>query len=193
MKITVVRGDITKQEGIDAVVNAAHCSLLGGGGVDGAIHRAAGPQLLAACEALPVLPPDDVGEPTRHIQTRDSPSRSRDVRCEVGEAVVTEGFGVARWVVHTVGPLFPGRPPEESHHLLALAYENSLRAAHLVGARSIAFPGISVGVFGFPMREAAEIAVRTVEQFLNANEGIEKVVFVAFDPAWEAALNTVMG
>lgn len=178
--ITIVRGDITRQDGIDAVVNAAHPSLLGGGGVDGAIHRAAGLQLLDACRDLPVVEPDEVGAPTRHVQTRDGPDRSRNVRCVVGDAVVTEGFGVAKWVVHTVGPLYDASQPENMAVLLRSAYVNSLASAVEAGARTVALPAISCGVFGYPLAEAADIALLAA---VEHGDDLDEVRFVLFDEA----------
>lgn len=192
MKISIVQGDITQQD-VDAIVNAAHPSLMGGGGVDGAIHKATGWKLADACRQFPVVPKNDVDPFTAHVLTRDGPARSSDVRCPVGAAVMTPAFNIpAKMIIHTVGPLFPGQPAEDSCRLLEAAYENSLRVALDSGARSVAFPGISVGVFGFPMPEAASIAVRTVTQFLAKNEGIEEVVFVVFDPTWGLALSKVL-
>ena len=140
--ITLVRGDITTMR-VDAIVNAANNSLLGGGGVDGAIHRAGGPDILAECRALrnTVLPH---GLPT-------------------GEAVATTaGRLPANHVIHTVGPIWD--PGEDRSHLLASAYRNSLRVADELGAETIAFPAISAGVYGWPLADAARIAVRTVRE-----------------------------
>ena len=140
MQIEVVRGDLTVQD-VDAIVNAANSSLLGGGGVDGAIHRAAGPSLLAACEELRKTTLPD-GLPT-------------------GRAVATPGFDLgARWVIHTVGPIFSDHDHPE--HLLASCHTESLREADEVGARTVAFPAISCGVYGYPVRVAAPISVETV-------------------------------
>lgn len=152
--IKVVQGDITTQN-VDAIVNAANTSLLGGGGVDGAIHRAAGPQLLEECRTL-------------H-------------GCPTGDAKITRGHRLpARWVIHAVGPVWRGgRDLEEE--LLANCYRRSLELAVQNGARSIAFPAISTGAYGFPLERATRIAVREVRNFLQANPSFEKILFVCFD------------
>lgn len=139
MTITLVQGDITRER-VDAIVNAANPSLLGGGGVDGAIHRAAGPELLAACRALP---------PTQRP-------------CPTGRAVITPGFRLpARFVIHTVGPVWRGGGRGEAE-LLADCYRNSLRLAVEHGLRTVAFPAISTGVYGYPLEEAAEVVFRVL-------------------------------
>jgi O-acetyl-ADP-ribose deacetylase (regulator of RNase III) len=159
-KVQIVEGDITRQE-VDAIVNAANTSLLGGGGVDGAIHRAAGPELL---------------EETRKIGG-----------CPTGEARVSKGYNLpARWVIHTVGPVWAGGNRNEEN-LLAGCYKNSLKAAVETGAKTIAFPGISTGVYRFPLERATEIAMTETKKFLESHETIEKVVFVCFG---EKALKT---
>ena len=144
-------GDITAQE-VDAIVNAANRSLLGGGGVDGAIHRAAGPELLEACRALG--------------------------GCETGDAKATPGFRLpARWVIHTVGPVYSGGASGE-RDLLASCYHRSLQVADELGAASVAFPAISTGIYGYPRHEAAAVAVETLRQ---ARTAVELVRLVAFD------------
>ena len=152
-KVRIVEGDITKQE-IDAIVNAANTSLLGGGGVDGAIHRAAGPELL---------------EETRQMGG-----------CPTGEARVSKGYNLpAKWVIHTVGPIWAGGHKNEDN-LLANCYRNSLAAAVAREAKTVAFPSISTGAYGFPLERATEIAMREAKRFLENNEGLEKIVFVCF-------------
>jgi O-acetyl-ADP-ribose deacetylase (regulator of RNase III) len=152
-RVEIVQGDITKQK-VDAIVNAANTSLLGGGGVDGAIHRAAGPELL---------------EETRKIGG-----------CPTGEARVSKGYRLpARWVVHTVGPVWKGGHMNEEN-LLASCYKNSLRAAQDLGARNIAFPSISTGAYGFPLEKATEIAMGETKRFLETDQTLTKVVFVCF-------------
>ncbi|MGO8786871.1 MAG: O-acetyl-ADP-ribose deacetylase [Terriglobia bacterium] len=152
--IAVIEGDITKQN-VDAVVNAANTSLLGGGGVDGAIHRAAGPELLAECRTL-------------H-------------GCPTGDAKITRGYLLpARWVIHTVGPVWHGGKDFEDE-LLANCYRRSLEVAVQNNVRSIAFPAISTGAYGFPLHRATRIAVREVRAFLESNHAIEKIIFVCFD------------
>ncbi len=152
-RIEIVEGDITKQQ-VDAIVNAANTSLRGGGGVDGAIHRAAGPELLEECIKIG--------------------------GCPTGEARVTKGYRLpAKYVIHTVGPIWKGGTSGEDQ-LLASCYRNSLKAAAELGVKSIAFPSISTGAYGFPMERATEIALKEVSEFLKKDEGIEKVVFVCF-------------
>ncbi len=149
----VVEGDITRQA-VDAIVNAANSSLLGGGGVDGAIHRAAGPELLAECRALG--------------------------GCPTGQARLTKGYRLpAKWVIHTVGPVWNGGDRGEDA-LLAACYRNSLALAVRYGARTIAFPAISTGTYGFPLERATRIAVTEVRRFLEGESSIEQVVFVCF-------------
>jgi O-acetyl-ADP-ribose deacetylase len=153
-RIKLIEGDITAQK-VDAVVNAANSSLLGGGGVDGAIHRAAGPGLLAECRSL-------------H-------------GCATGEARITGGYRLpARWVIHTVGPVWKGGGHSEED-LLAACYRNALALARDNGVRSIAFPAISTGAYGFPIERACAIALREVRQFLRANPLPEEVRLVCFD------------
>lgn len=151
--IEVVQGDITKMQ-VDAIVNAANSSLLGGGGVDGAIHRAAGPRLLEECRKLN--------------------------GCETGQAKITQGYNLpARHVIHTVGPVWHGGTSGEEE-LLAGCYRNSLQLAQQHGLASIAFPSISTGAYRFPLERACRIAVREVKQFLVAQDQVKKVCFVCF-------------
>lgn len=153
-RIELYHGDITRLE-VDAIVNAANSTLLGGGGVDGAIHRAAGPELLVACRALG--------------------------GCPTGEARLTPGYRLpARWVIHTVGPVWHGGHGREAE-LLASAYRSSLEIARDHQMKSIAFPNISTGVYGFPKNQAALVAIHTVRKFLTENQWPEKVIFVLFD------------
>ncbi|WP_256104823.1 O-acetyl-ADP-ribose deacetylase [Streptomyces sp. ODS05-4] len=165
MEIVLVRGDITEQQ-VDAVVNAANSSLLGGGGVDGAIHRKGGPQILAACRDL------RAGHYGKGLPT--------------GQAVATTaGRLPARWVVHTVGPVHSRS--EDRSELLASCHRESLRVAAELGARSVAFPAISTGVYRWPVEDAARIAVQTVREAGASGCSVEEVRFVLFDaPAYEA-------
>lgn len=153
-RIVVVQGDITKHH-VDAIVNAANNSLLGGGGVDGAIHRAAGPELLAECRTIG--------------------------GCKTGYAVITRGYRLpAKWVIHTVGPVWQGGTSGEAQ-LLADCYRNSLRLAAEHGIRTLAFPSISTGAYGYPIDQASEIAVETVTEFLKTDQSILEVRFVCFN------------
>jgi O-acetyl-ADP-ribose deacetylase len=155
-RIEIVVADITTLR-VDAIVNAANRTLLGGGGVDGAIHRAAGPELLAECRTLG--------------------------GCETGQAKITKGYRLpARYVIHTVGPVWEGGGAGEDD-LLASAYRNSLAIAEAYGARSIAFPAISTGVYGFPADRAARIAVTTVENTLRDDAQFTRIIFCCFSPA----------
>jgi O-acetyl-ADP-ribose deacetylase (regulator of RNase III) len=162
--IEVVQGDITKLA-VDAIVNAANSSLLGGGGVDGAIHRAAGPELVAECRLIG--------------------------GCPTGEARITRGYRLpAKHVIHTVGPVWRGGAKGEPA-LLASCYRNSLTLAVANDVRSIAFPAISCGIYGYPIEEACAISVRETRAFLETNT-IARVLFVAFSAevaeAWRAAI-----
>ncbi|ATG50733.1 O-acetyl-ADP-ribose deacetylase [Brachybacterium vulturis] len=166
MEILVRPGDLT-QEDTDALVNAANSGLRGGGGVDGAIHRAGGPDILAACQELRETTLPD-GLPAGHA------------------VATTAGRLPARWVIHTVGPVHSSR--EYRSALLASCYRESLRVAVEIGARSLAFPAISAGVFGWPMDDAARIAVQTVRETADEVAGqIDTVVFVPFDDEAEQA------
>lgn len=158
-RIQVLRGDITKIA-TDAIVNAANSSLLGGGGVDGAIHRAGGPAILEACRAI----------------------RARQGGCATGEAVITTGGNLpAKYVIHTVGPVWNGGNHNEAA-LLANCYRNSLQIAVEHGLKTIAFPNISTGIYGYPKAEAAEVALRTVRDFCAAQpDALDEVIFVCFD------------
>lgn len=157
-KIQVVFGDITKIP-VDALVNAANSSLMGGGGVDGAIHRAGGPAILDDC---------------RNIVARQG-------GCKTGEAVITTAGNLpAKYVIHTVGPVWNGGHKKEREKL-AGCYLNSLKLAVENGCKTIAFPNISTGIYGFPKDEAAIISVKAVVDFLKDHEAIEQVIFVCFD------------
>jgi O-acetyl-ADP-ribose deacetylase (regulator of RNase III) len=156
--ISVQRGDITTIQ-VDAIVNAANTSLLGGGGVDGAIHRKGGPQILNEC---------------MHI-------RARQGGCAVGEAVMTTGGMLpAKFVIHTVGPVWHGGRSNENE-LLSSAYRNSLKLAEEHKLASVAFPNISTGIYGYPKRPAAEIAVETVTTFMTQAKHVTDVIFVCYD------------
>lgn len=153
-RITVLRGDITQLE-VDAIVNAANSGLLGGGGVDGVIHRAGGPAIMEECRAIG--------------------------GCPTGEAVITTGGKLnARYVIHAVGPVWHGGDHQEDE-LLANAYRTSLKRAVENNVKSIAFPNISTGIYGFPKQRAAEIAIRSVNDFLHQHDSVKQVIFCCFD------------
>jgi O-acetyl-ADP-ribose deacetylase len=164
-RIAVIEGNITAQA-VDAIVNAANRSLLGGGGVDGAIHRAAGPELLAECR--------DLGG------------------CETGEARLTRGYRLpARWVIHTVGPVWRGGQDGEDQ-MLARCYRRCLTLAWEKGIRTVAFPSISTGAYGFPIERAAPLALAEVGSFLERSAFLERVLFVLFSSADRAVYETAM-
>ena len=164
--IEIIQGDITHQE-VDAIVNAANCSLLGGGGVDGAIHRAAGPELLAGCRTLG--------------------------GCETGKAKITKGYRLkAKYVIHTPGPVWHGGRKGEPE-LLASCYRSCLELASANGCKTVDFPSISTGVYHFPLEQASVIAISTIRAYLAEHSEIERVRMVCFDAgtkaAYEKALN----
>lgn len=166
--LLLVQGDITKQE-VDAIVNAANSSLLGGGGVDGAIHRAGGPAVKAECRAIRENRYPD-GLPT-------------------GDAIATTGGELpARWIIHTVGPVYA--KSEDRSHLLASCHERSLAVADELGASTVAFPAISTGIYGYPLEEAAPVAIAAV---LGATTKVTEVRFVLFDDRSLAAFETAVG
>jgi O-acetyl-ADP-ribose deacetylase len=157
-KIELVQGDITKMQ-VDAIVNAANTSLLGGGGVDGAIHRAGGKAILEECIKI----------------------RNKQGGCKVGEAVITTAGNIpSKYVIHTVGPVW-SQTKKDADELLANAYRNSLKLALANKVKTIAFPNISTGIYHFPKDKAAEIAIKTVKDFLSTHQQIDKVIFVCFD------------
>lgn len=163
-RIAIIQGDITQQP-VDAIVNAANNTLLGGGGVDGAIHRVAGPELLAECRQLN--------------------------GCATGEAKITQGYHLpAAWVIHTVGPVWWGGNQGEPE-LLALCYQNCLALAEQYNIQTIAFPSISTGAYGYPVDKAAEIAIREIKHFLAGNDSITSVILVCFgDNVYQQYLKT---
>ena len=164
-RIEIIQGDITKQA-VDAIVNAANCSLLGGGGVDGAIHRAAGPELLSECRTL-------------H-------------GCETGKAKITRGYRLpAKYVIHTPGPVWRGGTHGEDE-LLASCYCSCLTLAEESGCKTVDFPSISTGVYAFPVDRAARIAIRTIGEFLADHPAIERVRMVCFDSRTKAAYDAAL-
>ena len=171
-RLEVQRGDITRLK-VDAIVNAANELMLGGGGVDGAIHSAAGPGFREACRAVPEVRPG--------------------VRCPTGEARITPGFALpASHVIHTVGPVWYGGDRGEDE-LLASCYRASLDLAERHAVRSIAFPAISCGVFGYPAQRAAAIAVREIRHHMEHAQSVSDVLLVAFDPAMAEVLKDAVG
>ena len=155
--IEVLKGDITRQV-VDAIVNAANSSLLEGGGVDGAIHRVAGPKLLEECRTL-------------H-------------GCETGEAKLTKGYNLpAKFVIHTVGPVYSGKNPTEEAELLKNCYRNCIRIANQRGLQSLAFPSISTGAYGYPIEKACRTALHTVKEELGNATTLERISFVTFSPS----------
>lgn len=166
--IKVIKEDITTQA-VDAIVNAANTTLMGGGGVDGAIHRAAGPALYAACRKFN--------------------------GCPTGEARITSGFKLpAKYIIHTPGPIWHGGTGDE-RQLLTNSYTNSLRLAEEYGCQTVAFPSISTGVYAFPLTIAAPLAVQTIQQFLTHAQQVQTVIIVGFDDqtvaAYQAALDEI--
>ena len=167
--LTLVRGDITRER-VDAIANAANEGLMGGGGVDGAIHRAGGPAIMAECSAI----------------------RAKQGGCPTGQAVITTGGNLpAKYVIHTVGPIWRGGTAGEAE-LLASCYRESLRLAVEHSIKTIAFPSISTGVYGYPVAQAAVVALNAVKQFLEAHDGLGEVRFVLFDDATYGAYGNVL-
>ena len=169
-RIICKRGDITKEAKIDAIVNAANSSLLGGGGVDGSIHKAGGPKILEECKEI----------------------RANQGGCKTGEAVITTGGNLnARFVIHTVGPVWRGGGEGEAE-LLRVCYVNSLKLAVENGLRSVAFPSISTGAYGYPVKLAVLIAVGSVQQFIAQDTCLEEVRFVLFSRPDQLAYHTLL-
>jgi O-acetyl-ADP-ribose deacetylase (regulator of RNase III) len=167
--LELIQGDITKIQ-VDAIVNAANTSLLGGGGVDGAIHKAGGKAILDECNQI----------------------RNKQGGCKTGEAVITNAGNLpAKYVIHTVGPVWNGGQSNEET-LLFSAYTNSLKLAVENKITTIAFPNISTGIYGFPKNKAAKIAVDAVKKFLTTNQDIKKVIFVCFDKENYDIYNSIM-
>ena len=158
-ELSLIKGDITVMTA-DAIVNAANSTLMGGGGVDGAIHRAGGPSILEECRAIV----------------------AKQGGCNPGEAVITGGGTLpTRFVIHTVGPIWSGRQPEQDDETLASCYRNSLALALANNAPTIAFPNVSTGVYGFPKARAAAVAIAAVRLWLVDNQVVDEVTFVCFD------------
>ena len=167
--LALVRGDITRER-VDSIVNAANKGLMGGGGVDGAIHRAGGPAIMAECSAI----------------------RAKQGGCPTGQAVITTGGNLsAKYVIHTVGPIWRGGTAGEAE-LLASCYRESLRLAVEHNIKTIAFPSISTGVYGYPVAQAAIVALNVVKQFLEAHDGLDEVRFVLFDEATYGAYENAL-
>lgn len=170
-EVKLIKGDITNIQA-DAIVNAANTSLLGGGGVDGAIHRKGGIQILEECKAI----------------------RNRQGKCKTGDAVYTSaGLLPAKYVIHTVGPVWNGGGNDESE-LLASCYRNSLKIAENLGVKSIAFPNISTGIYHFPKERAAHIAIEIVKEFVNKKQtNIEEIIFICFDDENYQIYESILG
>ncbi|KHN99331.1 Appr-1-p processing [Metarhizium album ARSEF 1941] len=166
-RVGLIRGDITTLQ-LDAIVNAANPALLGGGGVDGAIHRAAGPELLDECRGIG--------------------------GCSTGDSCLTRGYKLpAKHVIHTVGPIYDGHSPQTSENLLRSCYETSLRLAVSSGIKTLAFAAISTGIYGYPSQDAARVACETVRKFLHNDGGaLDRVVFVTFEPKDVTAYNDAL-